>query len=147
MPTTDYSRFICRMMAVQPDGSRAMTDVYYVFLEVPIALLSVKMPQPTLDRVFGTSIDEEGVETSNVTDVTLGELVLGYATSLNGTKAIIRLAAVSELGARYRRLIVSLADVIAWDEDMKVFGFVVQQWMDSIEYQTLLQTAEYTEVE
>jgi len=116
-------------------------DVWYAFVECPVAMLDEQIPQSVLDGIYGVTEDDEGNKTSNVTDLPLRDFSLKVDLSLDGTKAIVN------LGARYfdigRWKAVNADDLADWDQYLTPYGFDSSKWIEREEYLEKRNSAEY----
>lgn len=102
-------------------------EVSYAFCECDIAMLAEQIPQAALDYVYGVSVDEEGNTTHNKTNVKLKDFTLRYWISLDGTKAIVLLAAREfDVG---RILPVGLEQIQMWEQYLTPYGYTFDKWL------------------
>lgn len=113
-------------------------EVYYAFVEAPVALLDTPIPQEELDSVYGITVDEEGNYTSNKTGVVLRDFVLRSWPSPDGQTELITLGARQfDVG---RVPPVNANDLARWDANLTPYGYGPDKWLTRVEAMDRLQT-------
>lgn len=106
---------------------------YYVFIEVPSALLDL----PVLETA-NCALDKTG----NIRSIS--NYVIHKVLSLNGTKALILLAA-DETGAGQRMLPTTEEEITEWDLYLlpKSLGYKTGKWLTIEQYKEKLKSVDY----
>ena len=114
----------------------------YAWIEVDAGQLGHPIPQEALNQFFGTSTDEEGVETPNVTGLLLKDFTYSVEPSLDETKAMIRLGAKN--GNTYRLERVTADDAADWMSYLNAYGYTDEDLLAIDQHAETLESAEYS---
>ena len=114
----------------------------YAWIEVDAEQLGHPIPQEALNQFFGTSTDEEGVETPNVTGMLLMDFTFSVEPSLDGTKAIIRLGAKN--GVTYRLERVTADDAADWMVYLNAYEYTDDDLLTIEQHAEKLASPEYS---
>jgi hypothetical protein len=118
----------------------------YAFVEAPAEMLEIQVPP---GAKWGTVVvtpavlDAEGNEvTPAVTrQKTIGEFAFIHAYSLDGSTAVVMLAAIE--APTYRTHGVNAQDLAEWDARLAPYGLASGKWMNIPEVNALLATPAY----
>ena len=115
---------------------------YHAWFECDADMLDTPIPQEALDAFFGTSTDEEGVTTSNVTNMTLRDFTFSVELSLDGTTAICRAGA--KHGVTYRKERVTADDLADWMVYLNAYEYTDDDLLTIEQHAEKLASPEYS---